>query len=73
MRIYRLTKNLKELRKTKEESELVQKDLMRQIEELKNDSIRYFMCIPYDIYHITLNKGLDIYLFPVIFTPAATK
>ena len=40
--IYRLTEKLKELRKTKENFELVQK----QIEELKNDNTRYSVCIP---------------------------
>ena len=61
--IYRLTDKIKELRKTKEKFELVQKE----IGELKNDDTRYSMCIPYYIYHITLNWGPGIYLFPAIF------
>ena len=63
--IYRLTEKLKELRKTKEKFELVQKE----IEELKNDNTRYSMCIPYYVYHIPLNRGPGVYLFPAIFQP----
>ena len=51
--IYRLTEKLKELRKTKEKFELVQKE----IEEMKNDNTRYSMCIPYYVYHIPLNRA----------------